>query len=53
MAPSLSSNQLGILNTEFYTNMNFFGRDKLYNIMKSKYPEHAISRRQIAEWLAI
>ena len=52
MAPSLSSNQLGILNTEFYTNMNFFGRDKLYNIMKSKYPEHAISRRQIAEWLA-
>jgi hypothetical protein len=53
MAPSLTSNQLGILNTEFYTNMNFFGRDKLYNIMKLKYPEHAISRRQIAEWLAI
>ena len=51
MAPPISSNQLGILNTEFYTNMNFFGRDKLYNIMKSKYPEHP-SRRQIAEWLA-
>jgi uncharacterized protein YoxC len=32
--------------------MNFFGRDKLYKIMKEKYPDKAISRRQIAEWLA-
>jgi hypothetical protein len=30
--------------------MNFFGRDKLYNIMKEKYADHP-SRRQIAEWL--
>ena len=50
MAPPLSKEQLEILNTEFYFNLQFFGRDKLYNIMKSKYPEHP-SRRQIAEWL--
>ena len=35
MAPPLSKEKLDILNTEFYTNMNFFGRDKLYTIMKS------------------
>ena len=31
MAPPLSSEHLFILNKEFYTNLNFFGRDKLYN----------------------
>ena len=51
MAPPLSKEQLEILNTEFYTNLQFFGRDKLYNIMKEKYPDKVISRRQIAEWL--
>ena len=51
MTPPLSKYQLDILNTEFYTNLQFFGRDKLYNIMKSKYPEHP-SRRQISEWLS-
>ena len=52
MTPPLSKYQLEILNTEFYTNLQFFGRDKLYNIMKEKYPDKAISRRQIAEWLS-
>ena len=51
MTPPLSKYQLEILNTEFYTNLQFFGRDKLYNIMKEKYPDKVISRRQIAEWL--
>jgi hypothetical protein len=51
MAPPITSKQLELLNTEFYTNLQFFGRDKLYNIMKSKYPEHP-SRRQISEWLS-
>jgi hypothetical protein len=32
--------------------MNYFGRDKLYNIMKAKYADKAMSRRQIAEWLS-
>ena len=36
MAPPLSKYQLEILNTEFYFNLQFFGRDKLYNIMKEK-----------------
>jgi len=43
---------LEVLNTEFYTNLNFFGRDKLYNIIKDKYEDHP-SRRQIADWLAV
>ena len=51
MTPPLSKYQLEILNTEFYTNLQFFGRDKLYNIMKSKYADHP-SRRQIADWLS-
>ena len=51
MAPPITSKQLELFNTEFYTNLQFFGRDKLYTIMKSKYADHP-SRRQIAEWLA-
>ena len=31
--------------------MNYFGRDKLYTIMKEKYADHP-SRRQVAEWLS-
>ena len=52
MTPPLSKYQLDILNTEFYTNINFFGRDKLYTIIRQKYPDKAISRRQIVEWLS-
>ena len=52
MTPPLSMYQLEILNTEFYLNLQFFGRDKLYNIMKEKYPEHQ-SRRQISEYCLI
>ena len=51
MTPPLSKEKLEILNTELYTNMNFFGRDKLYTIMKEKYADHP-SRRQVAEWLS-
>ena len=53
MAPPLDSKQLDILNKEFYVNKNLFGRDKLYQIIKSKYEDIAPSRRQIAEWLAL
>jgi hypothetical protein len=52
MALPLTKYQLEILNTEFYTNMNFFGRDKLFIFLRNKYPDKAISRRQIAEWLS-
>ena len=52
MAPPITSKHLELLNTEFYTNMNFFGRDKLYNLLKDKYEDHP-SRRQIADWLSL
>ena len=32
--------------------MNFFGRDKLYNILRNKYEDKAISRRQVADFLS-
>jgi hypothetical protein len=51
MAPPITSKHLELLNTEFYTNMNFFGRDKFYNILKQKYADHP-SRRQIADWIS-
>ena len=51
MPPPLNKHQLEIINKEFYENKNLFGRDKLYNLLKEKYEEEAISRRQIAEWL--
>ena len=31
--------------------MNFFGRDKLFNLLRDKYGDKAMSRRQIADWL--
>jgi hypothetical protein len=52
MAPPLDSKQLDILNKVFYVNTNLFGKDKLYQIIKSKYQDTAPSRRQISEWLA-
>jgi len=45
MAPPLTIKQLEILNTEFYKNLNFFGRDKLFNLLRDKYGEEAGSRR--------
>jgi len=47
MAPPLTEQQEKLLNKIYYTNKNFFGRDKLYNLLK----EYDISRRQVAEWL--
>ena len=51
MAPPSTLKQLEILNTEFHENLNFFGRDELFNLLRSKYGEEAGSRRQIADWL--
>jgi transposase InsO family protein len=40
------------LNKEFYENHNYFGRDRLFNLLRDKYgDEIAPSRRQIAEFL--
>ena len=52
MAPPLTLNHLSTLNKEFYKNLNFFGRDKLYNLLRDKYGEDkSPSRRQVADWL--
>ena len=52
MAPPLSKEQLELLNKVFYTEKMMFGRDKLFAYLKDKYPDKAISRRQVAEWLS-
>ena len=52
MSPPLTINHLKILNKEFYENLNFFGRDKLFNLLRNKYGENSPSRRQISDWLS-
>jgi len=51
MAPPLSKEQLEILNKEFYENLNYFGRDKLFNILRTKYGDESPSRRQVTDFL--
>jgi len=52
MAPPITKKHLQQLNKEFYENLNFFGRDKLYNSIRDKYGEDkSPSRRQVADWL--
>jgi len=52
MAPPPTLEHLSILNKEFYDNYNFFGRDKLFNLLRNKYGEDkSPSRRVIADWL--
>jgi len=51
MSPPLTTNHLKILNKEFYENLNFFGRDKLFNILRNKYGDGSPSRRQVADFL--
>jgi hypothetical protein len=50
MAPPLTLNHLSILSKEFYKNLIFFGRDKLYNLIRDKYgKDKSPSRRQVAD----
>jgi len=52
MAPPPTLEHLNILNNEFYKNYNFFGREKLFNLLWDKYGEDkSPSRRQISDWL--
>ena len=52
MTPPRTLKHLSILNKEIYENLNFFGRDKLYILLRDKYGEDkSPSRRQVAEWL--
>jgi len=52
MSPPLTKEHLQILNKEFYDNLNFFGRDKLFNMLRTKYGDESPSRRQISDWLS-
>jgi len=52
MSPPLTTQHLKILNDELYKNHNYFGRDKLFNLLRDKYGDKiSPSRRQIAEFL--
>ena len=52
MAPPINKKHLQQSNKEFYGNLRFFGRDKLYNIIRDKYGEDkSPSRRHVAYWL--
>ena len=52
MSPPLTTQHLKILNDEFYKHHNYFGRDKLFNLLRDKYGDKiSPSRRQIAEFL--
>lgn len=48
MTPPLTEQQEKVLNKVYYKDKNFFGRDKLYDVLKDYYD---ISRRQVQEWL--
>jgi len=41
-----------ILKKVYYTDKNFFGVNKLYRIIKERYPETPISSNQISVWLS-
>ena len=49
MAPPLSKEQEAYLHQLYYDKNNFFGRDKLYYLVKQD--KQKISRRQVMEWL--
>ena len=51
MAKALSKEQLEFLYKLYYENGMVFGRDTIFEFVKSNFPELGISRRQIAEWL--
>ena len=53
MSPPLTKNHLQILNEVFYQNHNYFGRDKLFNMLRTKYGDESPSRRQISDWLKL
>ena len=51
MSPPLTTQHLKMLNDEFYKNHNYFGRDKLFKLLRDKYGDKSMSRRQVADWL--
>lgn len=52
MAPALNREQLNLINDVYYKQKFVFGRDKLYQYLRTNHIDANISRRQVAEWLA-
>jgi hypothetical protein len=42
-----------ILSNEFYKNLRSFGRDNLFNMLRTKYGDESPRRLQISYWLKI
>jgi len=51
MAPLLTREHLEMLTKEFYGNYYFFGRDKMFNLLRNKHEDESPSWRQINDWL--
>ena len=49
----MTKEQLEVLNKVFYKDLMMFGRDKLFNFLRSEYADKEISRRQISDWLKL
>jgi len=47
----LNKQQEQLLNKIYYEDKFLFGRDKLFDLLKTKYPEYNISRRMLMYWL--
>ena len=47
----LTEEQEKLLNKIYYEDKQFFGRDKIFELLKEKYPEYKISHRQLLAWL--
>lgn len=53
MAPLLNIQQTDLLNDLYYEKKFFFGRDKIYQYLRTNHPEAKISRRQVMQWLKL
>jgi hypothetical protein len=51
MTPPLTDIQETVILSVYYGGKVFFGRDRLWNYLKTNKPEAKISRRQTLEWL--
>jgi hypothetical protein len=47
---TIKERQQEILNTVYYGNHFLFGRDKLYQYCREKYPKEYPTRREVMEW---
>jgi hypothetical protein len=51
MVPPLSQEQSKLMDQFVNKDKYLVGRDKIYHLIETKYPESGISRRQVMDWL--